>query len=132
MGKQKLLQPAFVIAARHQDHGGGGEFDHAASGRVLSGTFLARIFRAAKIRRTPESISNIERGQQLPAIDTLIELATVLQVPLSDFFRSFNDQRKLSRERAENETKIEETIRSLSDPAVAIAAEQIKALAKVR
>lgn len=87
---------------------------------------------AAKIRRTPESISNIERGQQLPAIDTLIELATVLQVPLSDFFRSFNDQRKLSRERAENEAKIEETVRSLSDIAVAIAAEQIRALIKVR
>jgi transcriptional regulator with XRE-family HTH domain len=87
---------------------------------------------AAKIRRTPESISNIERGQQLPAIDTLIELATVLQVPLPDFFRSFNDQRKLSRERAENEAKIEETVRSLSDTAVAIAADQIRALIKVR
>jgi transcriptional regulator with XRE-family HTH domain len=87
---------------------------------------------AAKIRRTPESISNIERGQQLPAIDTLIELATVLQVPLSDFFRAFNDQRKLSRERAENEATIEELIRSLSDTAVKIAAEQIRALAKVR
>ena len=87
---------------------------------------------AAKIRRTPESVSNIERGQQLPAIDTLVELANVLDVPLSDFFRSFNDQRKLSRERVENEAKIEQTIPHLSDTAVAIAAEQIRALAKVR
>lgn len=78
------------------------------------------------------SLAGCERGQQLPVIDTLIELATVLHIPLSDFFRSFNDQRKLSRERAENEAKIEETVRSLSDPAVAIAAEQIKALTKVR
>lgn len=87
---------------------------------------------AAKIRRTPESVSNIERGQQLPAIDTLIELAAVLEVPLSNFFRSFDDRRKLSRERAENEAKIEETVRNLGDLAVAIAAEQIIALKKAK
>jgi len=43
---------------------------------------------AARISRTPESISNIERGQQEPGIKTVQSLANVLGLPLSELFES--------------------------------------------
>ena len=87
---------------------------------------------ASRVKRTPESISNIERGQQLPSIDTLIALAAVLELPLTDVFDSFSDDRKVSPERARNEAEITDLVRTLSDNAVAIAARQMEALKAVR
>lgn len=87
---------------------------------------------AARIKRTPESVSNIERGAQLPAIDTLIALSAVLQLPLSDLLKNVDDARPMSGERARNEARLEELIRALSDEAVAIAAQQVEALKGLR
>lgn len=55
---------------------------------------------AASVGRTPESISNIERGKQLPNIETLSELAHVLKVPLSEFFEGLDAKRTVSPARA--------------------------------
>jgi transcriptional regulator with XRE-family HTH domain len=38
---------------------------------------------ASRIAKTPESISNIERGQQTPSLETLAALARELPLPAS-------------------------------------------------
>lgn len=87
---------------------------------------------AAKIRRTPESISNIERGQQLPALDTLLDLARVLDLALSEVLDVQTDERKLSQRRLLAESAIIETVKSLSDTAVEVALAQLAALRAVK
>ena len=87
---------------------------------------------AAKIGKTPESISNIERSVHLPALDTLIDLAKVLDLDIMEMIEVSHMPRKLSKERAGQEAKIAITVRDLSDAAVAIAAEQIIVLEKLR
>ena len=54
---------------------------------------------AALIARTPESVSNIERGRQLPTIETLVDLVRVLEVPPPDFLDGLDGGSGLSRER---------------------------------
>lgn len=87
---------------------------------------------ATRIGKTPESISNIERAKQLPALDTLLDLAGVLDLSAIDMIEASKDGRKLSRERADNEAKLSIVIQGLSDTAIAIAVQQIEALTKVR
>jgi transcriptional regulator with XRE-family HTH domain len=87
---------------------------------------------ATAVDRTPESISNIERGLQLPTIPTLAELARVLDVPLAAFFEGVGHEKTLSRQRMRMEAELQEVLTKLSDRAVAIALEQIKALSEVR
>jgi len=87
---------------------------------------------AEKIGRTPESISNIERGQQLPALDTLLDLARVLGLPVAELLELPADRRRVSRQRQLAENQIIETIKGLSDTAVGVAAAQIKALRAVK
>ncbi len=70
---------------------------------------------AALIARTPESVSNIERGRQLPTIETLVDLGRVLSVPLSDFLDGVEGGPALSRERVQQEAKLREVARGLSD-----------------
>lgn len=90
---------------------------------------------ATSVKRTPESISNIERAQQLPALDTLLELAEVLELPpleLLSLPTKTAAKRKVSAQRALAEAQIAEVTRGLSDTAVSIALEQIRALAAVK
>jgi transcriptional regulator with XRE-family HTH domain len=87
---------------------------------------------ADRIGRTPESISNIERGQQLPALDTLLDLAQILHIPIQELLDLPADDRQVSRQRRLVEDQIIETIRALSGTAVEIAAAQIKALRVVK
>jgi len=70
---------------------------------------------AAQIARTPESVSNIERGRHLPTIETLVDLGRVLGVPPADFLDGADTGPGLSRERAEQEARLREIARGLSD-----------------
>ncbi len=73
---------------------------------------------AALIERTPESVSNIERGRQLPTIETLVDLGRALKVPLSDFLDGLDGvagSPSLSRERVQQEARLREVARGLSD-----------------
>lgn len=84
---------------------------------------------AAKVSRTPESISNIERGVQLPNIDTLAELARVLSLPLSEFFEGVDATAPtVSRERAKLEAEVRDLLRDLGPKMLKIAVEQMKVL----
>jgi len=73
---------------------------------------------AARIERTPESVSNIERGRQLPTIETLVDLGRELAVPLSDFLDGLDGVGGgpgLLRERVQQEARLREVARGLSD-----------------
>ncbi|MER9348851.1 helix-turn-helix transcriptional regulator [Mesorhizobium sp. M0227] len=92
------------------------------------GAKLSQEVLADRVGRTPESISNIERGKQLPSIETLAELARILKMPLMDFFDGLEKTRPLSRERAELEAELLETARQLTPRLIKVAVEQVKAL----
>jgi ribosome-binding protein aMBF1 (putative translation factor) len=87
---------------------------------------------AARISKTPESISNIERAKQLPALDTLLDLARVLDLPTVEVIEASKDARNVSRERADNEARLVTVVQGLSDTAVSIALQQIEALKSLK
>lgn len=87
---------------------------------------------ATRISKTPESVSNIERSVHLPALDTLIDLAKVLDLDLMEIIEVAGIGRVLSKERAQQEAQIALTVRNLSDTAIGIAAQQITALEKIK
>ncbi|QCI69142.1 helix-turn-helix transcriptional regulator [Phreatobacter stygius] len=82
---------------------------------------------AAKIDRTPESVSNIERGKQLPGLDTLSDLATALNVPLVTLLADLVAPRSISAERASMEARLDQICRQLTDADLRIALRQIEA-----
>ena len=84
---------------------------------------------ASLIERTPESVSNIERGRQLPTIETLVDLGRVLAVPLSDFLDGAAGGSGLSRERVQQEARLREVARGLSDRDLGLALTLAEAMA---
>ncbi len=87
---------------------------------------------AALIERTPESVSNIERGRQLPTIETLVDLGRELAVPLSDFLDGLDGVAggpSLSRERVQQEARLREVARGLSDRDLGLALTLAEAMA---
>ena len=83
------------------------------------------------VGRTPESISNIERGKQLPSIETLSELARVLKVPLTEFSEGLEARHTVSRERALLVAELMETARQLAPRLIKVALEPVKVLKKL-
>ena len=81
---------------------------------------------AHSIERTPEAVSNIERGKSLPGLDTLERIARHLDLPLADFF-SDDAPRKDSR-RLEIEARLQYLLSSLSDSNAEIALDQVEVL----
>ena len=82
----------------------------------------------ARIKRTTETVSNIERGRQLPALDTLADLAGVLRVPMIELLATSEEKRSVSRQRAQLEAKLREIGRALSDRDLAVAVAQADVL----
>ena len=91
-------------------------------------TGLTQEALAAQVSRTPESISNIERGLQLPAIDTLADLGRALGVPVAEFFEDEPPAHRRSRKRVEVETRLREIGRALTDRDLAVAVAQASVL----
>jgi DNA-binding XRE family transcriptional regulator len=50
---------------------------------------------ASRIGRTPESVSNIERGRHLPTLETLSDLGKALGVAAAEFLEDAEDRRKV-------------------------------------
>lgn len=96
--------------------------------RRASGLTQERL--ADLIERSTETVSNIERGQTLPGLDTLESLARHLGVPLSDFFDEGRSAK--NRKRIEIEARVIHLLRSLPDIDAEIALGQIEALASRR
>lgn len=88
---------------------------------------------AGRVSRTPESISNIERGLQAPSVETLAELARILDVPIADFFDALGRSESVkSSERLALELSLSELARSLTDRDLAVAVAQVSALLQHR
>ncbi|MEH6809809.1 MAG: helix-turn-helix transcriptional regulator [Hyphomonas oceanitis] len=86
---------------------------------------------AERINRSSASLSNLERAQALPSLDTLILIAAALDVPISNLVEGPTKGRK-SRSRIRDENELIELIRSLSTDHLRIARIQIEALISTR
>jgi DNA-binding XRE family transcriptional regulator len=80
---------------------------------------------AEMIDRTPESISNIERGRTLPSLDTAQALCLHLGLKLGDLF---TDDDERSPERVARETAALQRLRDLALPELEVAEATIAAL----
>ena len=69
----------------------------------------------ARIEKTVETVSNIERGKTLPGLLTLYELARVLRVPLPELIEVKERQSDASLRRAEAEYRLRDLAAQLSD-----------------
>ncbi len=87
---------------------------------------------AAQIKKSVESVSNIERCVHLPALNTLIDLAKVLDLDIAEIVQVAGVGRALPEERVRREAEIALAVQSLSDAALAIAVQQISALERVK
>lgn len=88
---------------------------------------------AEKVKMTVESISNIERGNVLPPLDTLLRVATQLDVPLVQFFDGLEQSvGNRSIANVELEAKVREICRHLSDSDLKLALELIETVAGQR
>ncbi|GHU04397.1 hypothetical protein FACS1894205_2560 [Alphaproteobacteria bacterium] len=85
---------------------------------------------AEAIERTPEAVSNIERGQSLPSLETLERMAAFLGIPLSDFFEKTGAP--LNSRRTEQEVRLCALAKHLSDDDLEISLRQTEVLLDVR
>ena len=85
----------------------------------------------ARINRTGEAISNIERGKSQPTLETLIAIAETLKLPLRDFFPSGGFDDSISQNRLKTEAEAMALLRGLTDSQLAVALAQIKALGEL-
>jgi transcriptional regulator with XRE-family HTH domain len=85
---------------------------------------------AALVDRTPETISNIERGHTLPSLATLEDLSRHLETLIRDFFDEEAGEGKASRRRLELDLRLRGLAAALSDDDLEVACEQIQALTK--
>lgn len=84
---------------------------------------------AEKVDRSVDAISSLERGKMLPSLDTLERIGAALDVPVSAFFE------QSSGTMSEREALIARVLAyasQLDDRQLAVAAEQLQALAKKR
>jgi len=86
---------------------------------------------AERIGRTSASLSNLERAQAVPSVETLLALADALNVPVSTFLEPSSTSRK-SRTRLRDENDIIELVRALSSDQLKIAKAQIEALSSLK
>lgn len=70
---------------------------------------------AARVEKTPETISNLERGSAMTGLETLEKIASALDVSLASFVDGFDHIRAPSRIRLEYENRLELLAASLSD-----------------
>jgi transcriptional regulator with XRE-family HTH domain len=86
---------------------------------------------AELINRTSASLSNLERAQSLPSLETLVLIAEALDVPISSLL-DFPATRGKTRSRIREENEIMDMVRSLSAEQLRIARMQIEALGSMK
>ena len=79
---------------------------------------------AQRMDRSVDSISQLERGINLPSFETLDRLSTALRTPIKEFFEEADEDPK----RAELITTATSILRGLDDRDLKIAVEQLKAM----
>lgn len=86
---------------------------------------------ADMINRSPESVSNLERGVSLPSLETLIRLSQQLDTPLAYFFDNTLEDSGGSW-RTELIAELQTIAYSLSDKDLELAVDQMRAFTKNR
>ncbi|MBI2240935.1 MAG: helix-turn-helix transcriptional regulator [Magnetospirillum gryphiswaldense] len=81
------------------------------------------------VGKTAESISNIERGQVLPPLDTLYDIARQLDVPMGFFFEEMDRPRTIARNRMELEHRLRALAEDLGDGELRLAVAVVEAIA---
>ena len=84
-----------------------------------------------RIGRTAEALSNIERGEAVPSVETLVALSGELGLRLSDFFPDLGGNDEVSPRRLRLEVEAVEIIRKLPEKSLVAAIDQLNALAKL-
>ena len=85
----------------------------------------------AKVNRTGEAISNIERGKSMPTVETLVALSETLAIPLRDFFPTGALDENISQNRLKLEAEAASMLRGLTDAQLHVALAQIRALGEL-
>ena len=83
---------------------------------------------AARINRTGEAISNIERGKSQPTLEALITIAETLEVPLRDFFPNGGFDDNVIQNRLKAEAEAMALLRGLTDSQLTVALAEIREL----
>lgn len=81
-----------------------------------------------RIDRSVETVSNLERGRTLPPLPTLVDIAQILNLPISELLADIDQDNHDSRERIELLGTINNTCRQLNIETLRIAAKQMEAL----
>lgn len=79
---------------------------------------------AGKVNLSVQAISNLERGETLPNLQSLVSLSEVLGIPIQNFFKNS----KSSPMRNKKEAELISLFHDLDDRSLDIAIKQIKAL----
>lgn len=82
------------------------------------------------IDRTSEAVSNLERGNSLPSVETLMRMSEALNRPLGEMFAALDDTGATDPRRARLEAEIAEKARGLSLRDLKIIAKLIAAMEK--
>ena len=85
---------------------------------------------AAKIDRSVEGLSKIERGENFPQLETLMRLSAILAVPLRDFFDDLEPCPPTDAHRVTLEATLRDAARTLSQRDLEIAVDQVQAFAR--
>lgn len=85
---------------------------------------------AAAIDRSVETVSNVERGRVLAALETLDRLSRSLDVPIAAFFDE--GATPVSSARAATDMRIREVLRGFSDREVEVALRLLEAVTALR
>ena len=84
-----------------------------------------------KLGRSTRTISNIERGDQATALETLERLARLLEQPLAYFFEDFETDRPRGQlRRVRQEARLRVVTSSLGDVDLALALRIVEAVAE--
>lgn len=87
---------------------------------------------AAMVKLSPESLSNIERGRQVPSLDTIRRLALALSRNPLDLVPELNHEPALEPGRAELEADAAASLRALSLAELRTVAAMLSGLARGR
>ncbi len=86
----------------------------------------------AKVHKSTEAISNIERGNAFTSIETLDKFAQALNVPLIYFFEDYDRKSRRGRQKSETRLALVNAIGDLSDRDVQIVANLVDSLLQNR
>jgi transcriptional regulator with XRE-family HTH domain len=95
---------------------------------IRKATKLTQDELAARIGRSVDAVSNIERGKSLPSFSTIDQLSRALDIPLKNLFDF--DETSMSRRKAQLIEELQSLARDLPETDLEIAIDQVKALSK--